>query len=145
MKMILNLDDIIPLENVERVGGFLLKEGMRAPVAHAFLIIAAERFLRNLTCDAVVSEGEFGLFSFESVRVGQLAGIIKRMFPMDSIIPLKMYSAGWGDFNSDFFYYDKIVNSLRAFDMLYRKDVVVGHYIPKVGQPVLTVECPFSL
>lgn len=145
MKLILTLEDIIPSDNLRSVGEFLLKEEMRVPVVHAFFVVLAQRFIYNLTTDAVCGEGEFASYTFTPIRCAQLAVIIKRMYPMDSIIPIKMLAAGWDDFQADYFHYDKVTNALKMGDMLYQKDVVVGQVINGLANSIITVERSFSL
>lgn len=145
MKLILTLEDIIPKESIEKTGDFLLKEGMRVPVAHAFFFILAQTFVSNLTVNSQVGEGELAMFTAPPIRCGQLAVIIKRMFPSDSVIPIKMWAVGWGDFQPDYFNYDRVTDILRSMDMLYRKDVVLGQVIKGLTDTYITVERPFSL
>lgn len=145
MKLILTLEDIIPRENVTKTVDFMLKEGMREPVAHALIFILAQTFVSNLTVDAQVGEGEFAMFTAPPITCGRLAVIIKRMFPSDSVIPIKMWGTGWGDFQPSYFNYDRLVTILGAMDMLYRKDVVIGQVIKGPADTLITVERPFSL
>lgn len=145
MKLILTLEDIIPRENIAETVGFMLEEGMREPVAHAFIFILAQTFVSNLTVDAQVGEGEFAMFTAPPITCGRLAVIIKRMFPNDSIIPIKMWGTGWGSFQPTYFNYDRLVSILSAMDMLYRKDVVIGQVIKGPSDTLITVERPFSL
>lgn len=145
MKLILTLEDIIPRENIQKTGDFLLGEGMRVPVAHAFFFVLAQTFISNLTVNAQVNEGEFAMFTAPPITGGKLAVIIKRMFPNESVLPIKMLAVDDGPFQTDYFNYDKITGILRSMDMLYRKDVVIGQVIKGLTDTIITVERPFSL
>lgn len=145
MKLILTLEDIIPRKNVGETVDFMLKEGMREPPAHALIFILAQTFVSNLTVNAQVSEGEFAMFTAPPITCGRLAVIIKRMFPNDSIIPIKMWGTGWGDFQPSYFNYDRLITILSAMDMLYRQDVIISQVIKGPSDTLITVERPFSL
>lgn len=72
MKLILTLEDIIPRENVTKTVDFMLKEGMREPVAHALIFILAQTFVSNLTVDAQVGEGSLPCLQHHRLPVAGL-------------------------------------------------------------------------